>query len=111
MSLNGKLRVAQYGTRHGHAAGKLQAMQANARVEVAGVFEPGPRQRAVLEGSGGAFAGVHWFDDKSEMLDDDGIVAIASEGLNAESLDQTEEIVAAGKHVRYDKPAGNDWAQ
>ena len=39
MSLNGKLRMAQYGTRHGHAAGKLQAMQANARVEVAGVFE------------------------------------------------------------------------
>ena len=32
-------------------------------------------------------------------------------GLNAESLDQTEEIVAAGKHVWYDKPAGDDWAQ
>ena len=54
---------------------------------------------------------MHWFDDKSEMLDDESIGAIASEGLNAESLDQTEEIVAAGKHVWYDKPASDDWAQ
>ena len=45
------------------------------------------------------------------MLEDGSIVAIASEGHNAESLDQTGEIVAAGKHVWYDKPAGDDWAQ
>jgi len=89
----------------------LKAMQVNGKVEIAGVFEPDPRQRAALEGSGGAHEGVHWFDDKSEMLDDESIVAIASEGNNAESLDQTEEIVAAGKHVWYDKPAGEDWAQ
>ena len=106
-----KTRMAQYGTRHGHAAGKLQAMQANGDVEVAGVFEPDPEQRAALEASGGVFAGVHWFEDKREMLEDESIVAIASEGSNAESLDQTEEIVAAGKHVWYDKPAGDDWAQ
>ena len=103
--------MAQYGTRHGHAAGKLQAMQANGDVEVAGVFEPDPEQRATLEASGGVFSGVHWFEDKREMLEDESIVAIASEGSNAESLDQTEEIVAAGKHVWYDKPAGDDWAQ
>jgi predicted dehydrogenase len=103
--------MAQYGTRHGHAAGKLQAIRANNDVELAGVFEPDPRQRAALAGSGGAFAGVHWFDDKREMLDDESIVAVASEGLNAESLNQTEEIVAAGKHVWYDKPAGDDWPQ
>ena len=103
--------MAQYGTRHGHAAGKLQAMQVSDDVEVAGVFEPDPEQRAALEAAGGAFAGVHWFEDKREMLEDESIVAIASEGSNAESLDQTEEIVAAGKHVWYDKPAGDDWAQ
>ena len=103
--------MAQYGTRHGHAAGKLRAMQVSDDVEIAGVFEPDPEQRAAIEASGGAFAGVHWFEDKREMLDDESIVAIASEGSNAESLDQTEEIVAAGKHVWYDKPAGDDWAQ
>ena len=103
--------MAQYGTRHGHAAGKLQAMQVNDGVEIAGVYEPDPRQRAALERSGGAFAGVRWFEDKTEMLDDASIVAIASEGRNAESLEQTGEIVAAGKHVWYDKPAGDDWAR
>ena len=106
-----KIRMAQYGTRHGHASGKLQAMQVNGDVEVAGVFEPDPARRAELEGSDGAFAGVHWYGDKREMLEDESIVAIASEGHNAESLDQTGEIVAAGKHVWYDKPAGDDWAQ
>ena len=44
------------------------------------------------------------------MLDDDSIEAVASEGSNHESLAQTEAIVRAGKHVWYDKPAGDDWA-
>ena len=35
-----KIRMAQYGTKHGHAAGKLQAMLVNPDVEVTGVFEP-----------------------------------------------------------------------
>ena len=106
-----KIRMAQYGTKHGHAAGKLQAMQVNGDVEIAGIFEPDLEQRAALQASESAFAGVHWFSDKREMLEDESITAIASEGLNAESLDQTEEIVAAGKHVWYDKPAGDNWAQ
>ena len=31
-------------------------------------------------------------------------------GRNDESLAQTEAIVRAGKHVWYDKPAGDDWS-
>ena len=106
-----KIRMAQYGTKHGHAAGKLQAMAVNANVEIVGVFEPDEQRRATLQKSGGSFADVHWFTDKNEMLGDSSIVAIASEGLNAESLNQTEEIVVAGKHVWYDKPAGENWEQ
>jgi len=106
-----KIRMAQYGTKHGHAAGKLRAMQVNPDVQIAGVFEPDTGRRTALQQSSGPFAGVHWFADKREMLEDSRIVAIASEGLNAESLDQTEEIVAAGKHVWYDKPAGENWEQ
>jgi predicted dehydrogenase len=106
-----KVRMAQYGTKHGHAGGKLQAMRVNPDVEIAGVFEPDAARRAELQGSAGTFADVHWYADKREMLEDAGIVAIASEGLNIESLDQTEEIVAAGKHVWYDKPAGENWEQ
>lgn len=102
--------MAQYGTKHGHAEGKLLAMQTNPQVELAGVYEPDPAQRERLSCERESFRRVHWFDDPREMLDDPTIVAIASEGLNAESLAHTEQIVRAGKHVWYDKPAGDDWA-
>jgi predicted dehydrogenase len=105
-----KLRMAQYGTKHGHAESKLLAMQTNPKVEVAGVYEPDVARRAALANEDGPFKHVRWFDDPSEMLDDPTIVAVASEGLNSESLAQTEQIVRAGKHVWYDKPAGDDWA-
>ncbi len=106
-----KIRMAQYGTKHGHARGKMQAMLANTDVEVAGVFEPDEERRTQLQTSDSWSDDIHWFADAAEMLDDESIVAIASEGNNAESLDQTEKIVNAGKHVWYDKPAGENWEQ
>ncbi len=113
-----RLHIAQYGTKHGHAAGKLQALRRNPRVEFAGVFEPDLARRRELERAGGPYAGVRWFDDPRELLDDPGIVAIAAEGRNDESLDQAEQIIRAVKHVWYDKPAGTscfqhiaEWAQ
>ena len=106
-----RLHIAQYGTKHGHASGKLLALRRNPRVEFAGVFEPDLARRWELERAGGPYAGVHWFDDAGELLDDPGIVAIAAEGRNDESLDQAEQSIVAGKHVWYDKPAGTSWAQ
>lgn len=103
------VRIAQYGTKHGHAAGKLQALRTNPLVACAGVYEPDPQRRAMLERADGPFAGVHWFDSERDLLDDPAIVAVASEGANHESLAQTRAIVAAGKHVWYDKPAGDNW--
>ena len=104
------VKMAQYGVGHGHASGKMQAMLDNAEVEVVGIFEPSAGKRARAEG-GEIYRGLRWFESESEMLDDDGIVAVASEGNNIESLNQTEAIVAAGKHVWYDKPAGDVWEQ
>lgn len=104
-----RLRIAQYGTKHGHAGGKLLALRHNPHVELAGVFEPDPERRRELEHAPGPFQDVHWFDGPGQMLDDPSIVAIASEGRNDESLSHTEQIVRAGKHCWYDKPAGEDW--
>ncbi len=104
------LRMAQYGTKHGHATGKLLSMLTNPDVEVVGVYEPDAQRRQQVQSTDGPLRNVYWFNDKREMLDDPTIVAIASEGLNSESLEQTAEIVAAGKHVWYDKPAGENWA-
>lgn len=105
-----KLRMAQYGAKHGHAGGKLLSMRNHPEVEVVGVYEPDVARRAAAEASEPqAYGGVRWFDDPREMLDDPSIVAIASEGLNSQGLEQTLEIVSAGKHVWYDKPAGDSW--
>ncbi len=105
------IQIAQYGTKHGHAAGKLLALRTNPRVDFAGVFEPDRARRQELQRVGEPYQGVRWFDDARELLDDPGIVAVAAEGRNDESLDQAEQIIAAGKHVWYDKPVGASWAQ
>jgi predicted dehydrogenase len=102
--------MAQYGTKHGHAAGKLLAMLRNPDVEVVGLYEPDPARKAAIAQEE-PYRHVDWYASAEEMLGDPSIVAVASEGLNSESLSQTEAIVAAGKHVWYDKPAGDNWAQ
>jgi len=101
--------MAQVGTRHGHAAGKMRAMVAHPGVELAGVYEPDGARRRQLEGQA-PYSGVSWFDSLDELLGDPSIAAVASEGSNVESLAQTLALVEAGKHVWYDKPAGEDWA-
>jgi predicted dehydrogenase len=101
------IRIAQYGVKHGHAAGKALALCGNPDVEFVGVYEPDralwPRLRAAR-----AYAGVPLLRSPEELLGDPSIVALAIEGSNAESLAMAEEAVAAGKHLWYDKPAGDD---
>jgi predicted dehydrogenase len=101
--------MAQYGTKHGHAAGKLAAMRQNPAVELAGVFELDPARRQMLAQAGGEFGQVHWFESEQALLADPTIVAVAVEGQNDESLPQAEKLIQAGKHIWYDKPAGDDW--
>jgi predicted dehydrogenase len=103
--------MALCGTGHGHAEGKLMALATCPDVELAGVYTGPEQHRAILDRSGSAFHGVRWFDHLEEILADPTIVAVASEGRNDESLGQTAQLVGAGKHVWYDKPAGDDWAQ
>ncbi|HIF71151.1 MAG TPA: Gfo/Idh/MocA family oxidoreductase [Dehalococcoidia bacterium] len=103
-----KLRMAQYGTKHGHAEGVLQVMLDHPEVEVVGVYEPDAVRREQVENSG-SWANVDFIDDPDDFLDDPMVDCVTSEGANKESLGFTEEIVAAGKHVFYDKPAGDDY--
>ena len=108
------IRIAQYGTKHGHAAGKLAALRTNPRVELAGVFEPDRERRAELQHAGWPFDTVRWYTSAQELLGDHSIVAVAAEGRNDESLRQAAACAEAGKHLWYDKPAGEDfelWAR
>ena len=106
------VKMAQYGTKHGHAAGVLSVMLASVDVEVAGVYEPDLGRRRELETSGvPPWSDVRWFADPRDFLEDPTVAAVAAEGLNRESLDHVEQIVEAGKHVFYDKPAGDDFGR
>lgn len=105
-----KLKMAQIGTKHGHAQGVFERMSEHPEVEMLGVFEPDSERREKLVSSGNpTWANAHWFNDASEILDNPEIVAVSSEGANRESLNHTELIINAGKHAFYDKPAGNDY--
>jgi predicted dehydrogenase len=105
------IRIAQWGTGHGHADGKLAALRGCADVEFCGVLEPDAARRAALDRPGSTFHGVRWLTDAAQILEDPTIVAVASEGRNDESLAQTAAIVRGGKHIWYDKPAGDNWIQ
>ena len=105
-----KIRWAQIGTKHGHAGGKYRALQTNPNCELVGIYEPDEARRKEVADQE-TYANANWYSDASQILDDETIVAVASEGANIESLDQTEALITAGKHVWYDKPAGCNWEQ
>src|SRR3990172_5431753 len=112
MSDGPKLKMAMYGTRHAHAEGVLRVMLASPDVAVTGVFERDPERRRALSAGGRApWPAGEWYSRAAGFLEDDSIVAVAAEGANRESLDHAESIVNAGKHVFYDKPAGEDFAR
>lgn len=110
MPSDSRITIAQYGTLHGHAAGKAAALQANPAVTFAGVYEPNDeaRARAVTHR---AYEGIHWYRSEEELLSDARVQAVAIEGMNASSLPDAIACARAGKHLWYDKPAGDDWAQ
>lgn len=101
------IRMAQYGTRHAHAVGKVTAMCKNPEVNFAGIYESDTERRLEAQSSK-LFPDCRWFESEDELLRDTSIQAVTSEGSNAESLDQTAKLIQSGKHVLYDKPAGED---
>jgi predicted dehydrogenase len=116
------LRIGQIGTRHGHAVGKWQALQSNPDVEAVGIWEPDPAARATAKAlrtdgpfvtasaaPATVFGDAHWFDSESDLLQDASVVAVAIEGRNRESLSMALRAIEAGKHIWFDKPAGDDW--
>jgi predicted dehydrogenase len=102
------MRIAQLGTRHGHASGKWKALVDNPDVTATGVWESNPEALERARASG-RYGSAHSYATLDEVLGDASIVAVAVEGRNHESLAMAQAAVAAGKHLWYDKPAGDDW--
>jgi predicted dehydrogenase len=105
-----KITMAQYGTKHGHAAGKARSMLTNPDVTLAGIFEPDPAARAEAAAQP-AYAGVAWYGSEAELLSDARVAAIAIEGRNDESLAMARAAITAGKPIWYDKPGGDNWPE
>ena len=106
--MTGSIRIAQIGTKHGHAVGKWRTLVSSPDVAATGIWEPDAAAR-VAEQARGAYGDAHWYASANEPLADPEIAAVAIEGRNDESLEMARAAVDAGKHLWFDKPAGEDW--
>lgn len=104
-----KIRVAQIGVGHSHAAGKMAAMRSLQDLcEVAGIAEQNAERRAKAEGEK-ACAGLRWLPEE-EILADPGIRMVAVETDIPDLTATALRCIRAGKHIHLDKPGSADHA-
>ena len=101
------IRFGLMGTGHSHAPGKLRALRESADVEFVGAFEEDAERRARAQ-SNAAYEGVPWLDSAEDLLEDPTVHALCVEGEEGRCSPDALRAVQAGKHIWYDKPAG-DW--
>jgi len=103
-----RIGYAQIGTGHGHAAGKMAAFRKSDDYEVIGIAEPDPDLQTWLEGD--AYKDVSRLT-VDQILNDKRIQVVGVETIVRDLLDNSEQCVAAGKHIHLDKPAGESLPQ
>lgn len=102
---DGPMRVAQIGTKHAHASGKMATFRKFPELfQVVGVVEPDAQRREQMKKTR-AYAGLQWMSEE-ELLSVPGLEAVAVETQIDQLLPTAERCVAAGKHIHLDKPAG-----
>ncbi len=99
-----QIKVGQIGVGHPHAGGKMQAFRKSEEYEVVGVVEPDAKLRKYAE-STGIYQGLP-FLTQEQLLNVEGLQAVAVETLVPDLLSTAETCIAAGKHIHLDKPAG-----
>ena len=97
------IRIGQIGVGHAHAT-KLAVYRASPDYEVVGIVEPNAERRARAEQQP-AFHGLPWMT-QAELLETPGLDAVLVETEVRDSLVAAEAVIAAGKHLHLDKPAG-----
>lgn len=103
-----RIKVGQIGTGHGHA-GKITAYRRSADYEVVGIVEPNAALRQQAEQKE-AFKDLPWMT-REQLLNVPGLQAVIVETQVKDLLDNAEACVSAGKHIHFDKPAGESLAQ
>lgn len=104
----GKIRAAILGTQHSHTGGKLKAMLDSPDYEVVSVCENDPAARKQHQ-SDALYQGLKWVSEE-ELLGDSSIQLVVVECRPWEAVPWGKKVIAAGKHLHLEKPAGNEWA-
>ena len=99
-----KIKVGQIGVGHPHAGGKMQAFRKSDEYEVVGIVEPDQKLREYAA-STGIYKGLPFLSEE-QLLNIEGLQAVAVETLVPDLLSTAETCIAAGKHIHLDKPAG-----
>ncbi|HVZ65659.1 MAG TPA: Gfo/Idh/MocA family oxidoreductase [Lacunisphaera sp.] len=103
-----RLRIAQIGTAHSHAAGKWEALcRRNDLFDCRGIWEPDPAQRRAAQRRP-EYAGARWLDE-AEFFGGD-LEAVAVETELPDLLAMGRRVLESGWHLHLDKPPGTDLA-
>lgn len=104
-----RIKIAQIGTGHGHASGKMDTYRKSEDFEVVGICEPEEALRRTAERQP-TYRGLPWMTVE-QLLNVPGLQAVAIETEPRHLLSHAEACVDAGKHVHLDKPAGESLLQ
>lgn len=104
-----RIRIAQIGTGHGHAAGKMQVYRRSPDFEVVGIAEPDEARRGQLA-KDPAYRDVPVLSVE-ELLDLKGLQAVAIETDVRDLLTYAETCVERRLPIHLDKPAGESLLQ
>jgi predicted dehydrogenase len=106
-----RIRVAQVGTTHGHASGKMESFRKLADYyEVVGIFEADPekKKQAMQKNT---YKGLHWFESIEQLLNAKDLKAVAVETYNKDLVSTSIVCAKAGVHIHMDKPGGESHSQ
>lgn len=102
-----RVRVGMLGTGHSHFSGKYKAMLDSPLYEIVGASETNAAAKAALQ-KDPQYSALKWLDEDA-MLHDASIQLIVVECRVWEAIGWGRKVIAAGKHLHLEKPAGNEW--
>ncbi|HEU0119728.1 MAG TPA: Gfo/Idh/MocA family oxidoreductase [Bryobacteraceae bacterium] len=102
-----KIKVGMLGTGHSHFYGKYKAMLDSPDYEIVGIAESNAAVRATLQ-KDARYSSAKWVEE-SAILQDPSVSLIVVECRVWEAVPWGKKVIAAGKHLHLEKPAGNEW--
>ena len=104
-----RIKAAQIGTKHAHAAAQFEALRGCPDFEVVGLHDPDEEQRRKVEKQA-AYSGVTWLTEE-QLFNTPGLQIVAVETEIGSLLHHAERVANAGLHLHLDKPAGESLPQ